>query len=398
MADRKRPSSPRQDQHFFEIMFRFVVETGEDGSRTTHLKVQEVFPDPKRFRRKLRVWYDGHRRRLPWRETRDPYAIWISEVMLQQTQVKTVIPYYLRFLERYPTVEALARAPLGGVLKTWENLGYYTRVGNLHKAAGIIAERYNGRIPDSMEEIMRIPGIGRYTAGAILSIAFGRAVPAVDGNVRRVFSRLFEIKDSIDDAATRERIDTLVRTLIPKRDPGCFNQALMELGAVCCTPKDPSCADCPLQEDCRAKVRGLTRRLPVRKRRKTVPHREVVAAVIRNRAGRMLIVQRPARGLLGSLWKLPGGILNPREGRAEGLKRIVREELGIGVLVGSPLAEVQHAYTHFRITLTAFSCTLREGHPAGPTWRWAGDDEVDALPFSSADRRIICAVALPEGR
>ena len=362
------------------------------------MKTREILPDPKGLRRKLLGWYDRHRRRLPWREKRDPYAIWISEIMLQQTQVKTVVPYYLRFLERFPTVETLARAPLGEVLKSCENLGYYARIRNLHQAAGHIAKRHGGRIPDNGEELIRLPGIGQYTAGAILSIAFGQVVPAVDGNVRRVFSRLFEITEPINDKATRERIESMVQMLIPKRNPGRFNQALMELGAVCCKPKSPSCTACPLQGDCRARAHGLVHRLPVRGKRKTVPHREVVAAIIYDRQGRTLVVKRPASGLLGSLWKFPGGILNPREAREAGLKRIVREELGIGIAVGSPLAAVKHAYTHFRITLTAYSCALLEGSLTGPSSRWAGAAALEALPFSSADRRIARAVALPEGR
>ena len=316
--------------------------------------------------------------------------------MLQQTRVETVVPYYRRFLERFPTVETLARAPLGDVLKTWENLGYYARVRNLHKAAGEIAARFGGRIPERLEEVIRLPGIGRYTAGAILSIAFGRAVPAVDGNVRRVISRLHAIKESVDDEEVREQIEELVRTLVPTRDPGRFNQALMELGAVCCTPKSPACPACPLQDECRARLQGLAHRLPVRGKKKTVPHREVVAAVIRDGEGRILIVQRPSRGLLGSLWKFPGGILDSGESPDEGLKRIVRDELGLGIGVGSPLATVKHAYTHFRITLTAFSCTLREGSPAGPPWRWAGVVEIEGLPFSKADRRIARSV-IPAG-
>lgn len=357
------------------------------------MNAEKTSPDATRLRRKLLAWYGRNRRSLPWRETQNPYAIWISEIMLQQTQVKTVVPYYLRFLERFPTVQELARAPIGDVLKIWENLGYYTRVRNLHQAAGKIAEQYGGQIPDNGEALMRLPGIGQYTAGAMLSMAFGRRVPAVDGNVRRVISRLFEITEPSDERETRQRIESLARTLIPKRDPGRFNQALMELGAVCCTPKSPSCPVCPLQEDCRAHVRGLAHRLPVRGKKRTVPHREVVAAVIRDEMGRMLIVQRPARGLLGSLWKFPGGILNPREAREEGLKRMVQEELGIGIGVGSALAAVKHTYTHFRITLTAFCCILLEGSPVGPTWRWADAAESEALPFSSADRRIARAVA-----
>jgi len=313
--------------------------------------------------------------------------------MLQQTRVETVVPYFLRFLARFPNAETLARAPLGEVLKVWENLGYYTRVRNLHKAAGEIVERFGGRIPDRWEEILRLPGIGRYTAGAILSIAFGRDVPAIDGNVRRVISRLFAIEESVDDPATRKRIDGLVGTLVPKRDPGRFNQALMELGAVCCTPKTPACPACPLQDDCRARVQGLAHRLPIRGKKKSIPHREVVSAVIRDGNGRLLIVQRPARGLLGSLWKFPGGILNPEEPPEEGLARITRTELGIEIGVGSPLAAVKHAYTHFRITLTAFCCTLREGIPTGSPWRWAGTGELEELPFSKADRLIARSVA-----
>ena len=317
--------------------------------------------------------------------------------MLQQTRVETVVPYFLRFLERFPNVETLARAPLGEVLKVWENLGYYTRVQNLHKAAGEIVERFGGKLPDRWVEILRLPGIGQYTAGAILSIAFCRDVPAIDGNVRRVISRLFALEESVDDPATRKRIEELVGTLVPKRDPGRFNQALMELGAVCCTPKTPACPACPLQDDCRARGQGLAHRLPVRGKKKSIPHREVVSAVIRNGNGRLLIVQRPARGLLGSLWKFPGGILNPEEPPEEGLERIAREELGIKISVGSPVAAVKHAYTHFRITLTAFSCTLREGVPTGSPWRWAGIDELEELPFSKADRLIARSVAPATG-
>ena len=317
--------------------------------------------------------------------------------MLQQTRVETVVPYFLRFLARFPNAETLARAPLGEVLKVWENLGYYTRVRNLHKAAGEIVERFGGRIPDRWEEILRLPGIGRYTAGAILSIAFGRAVPAIDGNVRRVTSRLFAIEESVDDPATRKRIDGRVAIFVPKRDPGRFNQALMELGAVCCTPKTPVCPACPLQDDCRARVLGLAHRLPVRGKKKSIPHREVVSAVIRDGNGRLLIVQRPARGLLGSLWKFPGGILNPEEPPEEGLARIARKELGIEIGVGSPLAAVKHAYSHFRITLTAFSCTLRKGIPTGSPWRWAGTGELEELPFSKADRLIARSVAPATG-
>ncbi len=355
-------------------------------------QTKNILLDRIRVRRKLVRWYDGHRRDLPWRQTDDPYAIWVSEIMLQQTRVETVIPYYLRFLEKFPTVETLALAEPGEVFKAWENLGYYARARNLQKAAQQIMDRFGGRIPADKEEILRLPGIGQYTAGAILSIAFGRPVPAVDGNVRRVISRLCAMEEPVDDPVVREQIEALVQTLIPKRNPGRFNQALMELGAVCCTPKNPSCPSCPLQTDCGARKQGLTDRLPVRRERRIIPHREVVAAILRNEKKRILIVQRPGRGLLGSLWKFPGGILDPGESPEDGLKRIVRQELNIGIGVGPAIARVKHAYTHFRITLTAFACVLSERIPSGPTRRWAGVREIEKLPFSKADRLIADSV------
>lgn len=352
------------------------------------MKPDTLSPEPKRLRRALTGWYDRNRRALPWRETRDPYAIWISEIMLQQTRVETVVPYFRRFLERFPNAETLAGAPLGEVLKVWENLGYYTRAQNLHRAAGEIVERFGGKIPNDPDQILRLPGIGRYTAGAILSIAFGRNLPAVDGNVRRVISRLFAMEESVDDAAVQKRIEERVSALVPKRAPGRFNQALMELGAVCCTPKTPTCTVCPLQAACGARSRGLVDRLPVRGKKKAIPHRGVVAAIIREKSGRVLIVQRPARGLLGSLWKFPGGFLNPQEPGEAGLARIAREAFSIEIGVGAPLAQVKHAYTHFRITLTAFDCTLKKRAPAVSPCRWAGKGELEELPFSKADRLI----------
>jgi A/G-specific adenine glycosylase len=251
--------------------------------------------------------------------------------------------------------------------------------------------RFAGRIPDRWDELIRLPGIGRYTAGAILSIAFGQMAPAVDGNVRRVISRLDAVEESIDDPPGQEKIEHLVRALIPERDPGRFNQMLMELGALVCTPKKPACPDCPVRDRCRALALGLTQHLPVRGRRRAVPHKEVSAAIIRNEEGRLLIVRRPASGLLGSLWKFPGDILDPGEIPADGLRRTVREELRIEIGVGPRLAAVQHAYTHFRITLSAYACTILCGTPvttAGKAWRWVAIPELDELPFSKADRMI----------
>jgi A/G-specific adenine glycosylase len=312
--------------------------------------------------------------------------------MLQQTQVDTVIPYYHHFLKRFPDVAALASATLDDVLKAWENLGYYARARNLHRTARILVEKFNGKLPETLEAIITLPGIGNYTAGAILSIAFGKSVPAVDGNVRRVLSRLFAIHEPVNRPDTQKAIDILAVSIMPEKSSGPFNQALMDLGAMVCTPKSPACKDCPLKRFCKARQDGLQNRLPVSAKKPSVPHERVTAAVIRNRQGQTLVVQRPARGLLASLWKFPGGIVNKGEVLEEGLKRIVYEELGIRIMVGEAIASVNHAYTHFRITLQAFRCTRLSGRLralACQDWRWASPDDLEALAFSKADRSVI---------
>jgi len=346
----------------------------------------------------LLAWFASAARRLPWRETADPYAIWVSEIMLQQTQVETVIPYYRRFLERFPSIEALSAASLEEVLKAWENLGYYSRARHLHQAAGVVSTRFAGRLPDRWEDLIRLPGIGRYTAGAILSIAFGQPTPAIDGNVRRVISRLFALEASIDETPGQAVIETIVCEMIPADDPGRFNQAVMELGALVCTPKRPACSHCPLRRRCRAFALETTGCLPVRRKRIAIPHRASVAAIIHNDVGEILIVRRPPSGLLGSLWKFPGNFLRTGESPARGLRRTVREELGIEITVGPKLASVDHAYTHFRMTLSAHAVLITGGGPAaadGRLWSWIDPHKIDALPFSKADRLIARQVLPP---
>ena len=339
----------------------------------------------------LLAWYRKCRRILPWRENPNPYGVWISEIMLQQTQVDTVIPYYYRFLELFPTVTALAAAPPEQVLKSWENLGYYTRARNLHQAAKVICEKFKGKIPDTWEAIIALPGIGAYTAGAILSIAFRKPIPAVDGNVRRVLSRLFAINAPIARTDTLKAIQALAASLVPKKMPGSFNQALMDLGAMICTPKTPVCIDCPLSDLCRARKAGLQDRLPLSAKKPPTPHERATAAMIRNRRGEVLIVQRPAQGLLASLWKFPGANVKKGESLSDGLTRAVYEELGLRIQVGEQIASINHAYTHFRITLSAFRCTGHTGRPralACQAWRWASPDDLHHLTFSKADRAL----------
>jgi A/G-specific adenine glycosylase len=343
----------------------------------------------------LLAWYASHRRDLPWRRTRDPYHIWVAEVMLQQTQVATVIPYYARFLARFPTVEALAAAPLDEVLKAWEGLGYYARARHLHAAARQVATEFDGQMPDTMDGLLSLPGVGRYTAGAILSTAFGQDVLAIDGNVRRVLSRVFAVEEDVTRGAGQRRLWALAEELLPPGRAGDFNQALMDLGATVCTPRAPSCGQCPLAEDCQAHQVGQEERFPVRRRRRAIPHYEVAAGVVWNGQGRFLIAQRPLDGMLGGLWEFPGGKREPEETLEACLRRELAEELGIEVAVGARLTVVQHAYTHFRITLHAFHCRVVAGQPRPldcADWRWVSLDDLPRFAFSAADHQIIAAL------
>jgi A/G-specific adenine glycosylase len=344
---------------------------------------------------RLVTWYADHRRDLPWRRVRDPYCIWVAEVMLQQTQVATVIPYYAHFLARFPTVESLAAAPLDEVLKAWEGLGYYARARHLHAAARQVAIEFDGQMPDTLDGLLSLPGVGSYTAGAILSTAFGQGVPAIDGNVRRVLSRAFAVEGDVTRGAGQRRLWALAEELLPSGRAGDFNQALMDLGATVCTPRAPSCGQCPLAEDRRAHQAGQEEQFPVRRQRRAVPHYEVAAGVVWNGQGRFLIAQRPVDGMLGGLWEFPGGKREPEETLEACLRRELAEELGIEVAVGAPLTVVQHAYTHFRITLHAFHCRVVAGQPCPlgcADWRWVSLDDLPRFAFSAADHQIIAAL------
>ena len=347
---------------------------------------------------RLLAWYAAHQRDLPWRRTRDPYRIWVAEVMLQQTRIETAIPYYERFLARFPTVEALAQASLDEVLKLWEGLGYYARARHLHAAAQEVVQRFGGRVPDTWEDLIRLPGIGPYTAGAILSIAYGQPFPTVDGNTRRVLSRLFAVEEPVDQSRTQRRLWELARELVPPEAPGRFNQALMDLGSILCTPQKPACELCPVNGFCQAHREGLQDALPVTRKRAPVPHYDVTAAVIWDGRGRVLIAQRPAEGLLGGLWEFPGGKREPGESLEDCLRREIREELGVEIQVGARITSVEHAYSHFRITLHAFHCTLVSGAPQAlgcADWRWVRLEELDGFAFPKVDREVIKALRHP---
>lgn len=342
--------------------------------------------------RLLLDWYKKNKRDLPWRKTRDPYRIWVAEIMLQQTRVDTVIPYYERFLKRFPDVRALARARVDSVLKAWENLGYYSRARHLHEAARVVARRVGGKIPSEMENLRKLPGVGAYTAGAILSIAFGRRFAAVDGNVIRVIARLFAIEDPVDGSKAKDRIGAIAERLVPASEPGHYNQALMDLGSGICTPRSPDCPACPLAAVCKARKKGIQEPIPVKKKSAAVPHREAAVAVIRNDRGEILLVKRPGRGLLGGLWSFPGGSLKKGEAPAAGLRRSLREELALKAIPGREMLSVEHEYSHFSITVHVFPCTIRRAIPdsgGDVQLRWVGTKGVSRLAVSRLEEKIL---------
>lgn len=344
-----------------------------------------------RLRRALLNWFRKSARDLPWRRTRDPYRIWLSEVLLQQTRIETGLPYYQRFVAAFPSVEDLAAAPMDRVLKLWEGLGYYRRARNLHQAARIIANDLGGRFPETTEGLLRLPGVGRYTAGAVASIAFGQRAATVDGNTKRVLARLFTLAADVDSAAMTNRCWSLAEALVPPRNPGQFNQALMEVGARVCTPVNPQCAACPVRRQCRAYAEGRQHTLPRRRRKRDVPHFEVVAAAIR-RNGRYLLCQRPAAGMLAGLWEFPGGRVEGKESHRRALARHVKQQLGISLRVGPPVGSVDHAFSHRTITLHLYRCECdssrpRPSHHARVRWiPWA---HFNRYALATADRKLL---------
>jgi len=344
------------------------------------------------FRERLLAWFDEARRPMPWRETDDPYRIWISEVMLQQTRVDQAWPYYERFTDAFPTVEALATADLDDVLRLWEGLGYYSRARNLHRAAQRVVDEYDGRVPDTEDEIRTLPGVGPYTAAAVLSIAYGRPLAVLDGNVIRVLTRIFAVADDVTSSRTRRHLQALADALLTPEHPARFNEAMMELGATVCTPTNPDCPTCPLGDVCAAYGAGEPERYPVSKKKKPVPHHDIAVGVIADEAGRVLITKRPEDAMLGGLWEFPGGKVERGESFEAACRRELREELGIEVEVGEPLARINHAYSHFKITLHAFACRILDGTPEhyeAQPMHWVAIEDLGDYAFPRANRRLI---------
>ena len=325
-------------------------------------------------RRSLLRWYDSSHRDLPWRRTRDPYAIWIAETMLQQTQVATVVPYYERFLKAFPTIEALDRAPLRKVLALWSGLGYYRRAEHLKKAARKLILVHEGRLPESYEALRALPGVGDYTAGALLSIAFGKPYPAIDGNARRVLGRIFAVTSD-------QKIRPIATRLVPARNPGYFNQGLMELGATTCLAKSPRCPECPVAPACksRAAKTGLTLN-------KTRIAKDVIwpLAIVRSR-GAILLRRRAPRGILAGLWELPGGEKRAGESLAANIRHHLHP-LPANLAAPKCIGEIRHSITNRKIRSPIFLFDHRAAariDSPGPDWRWLPPSLLHRYPLSS---------------
>lgn len=345
------------------------------------------------LRRSLLSWYQRQGRDLPWRNQTDAYAIWVSEIMLQQTQVKTVIPYYQRWLAQFPTINDLAIAPLQTVLKAWEGLGYYARARNLNASAQKIVRDRNSVFPENLEDVLKLPGIGRTTAGGILSAAFNQPISILDGNVKRVLSRLIALP--VPPEKKLLQLWKFSDELIDPQNPRDFNQALMDLGATICTRSHPSCLLCPWMQYCQAYNKGIQSELPMRESSPPLPHKKIGVAVIRNDQELILIDRRPAKGLLGGLWEFPGGKIEPNETVQECIKREILEEIGIDIEVEDHLITIDHAYTHFRVTLIVHYCRYLKGEPQTiecDEIRWVTLEEIDQFPFPKANIQIIEAL------
>jgi A/G-specific adenine glycosylase len=347
------------------------------------------------LRRALLGWYRRHKRDLPWRRTRDPYAIWLSETMLQQTRVETVIPYFARFLERFPSVEALASAEIDDVTQLWSGLGYYSRARNLHAAAQKIVHEHAGALPCEVAALRELPGVGRYTAGAVASIAFDRPAPIVDGNVARVLARVLDLRSDIATPTLQKRLWEEAEALAHGPKPGDLNQALMELGALVCTPRAPKCLVCPLRALCRGLAAGDPEALPV-KTKKAAPKRIEAACAVVSRGEKLLAVRRPPEGLLGGLWDLPGADVAKGENARDALERALHAKLGLELSGASALGVVQHQFTHRTLALHVFRAEAKPGRIARSEYdahRWVTRDAFSQLGLSAVARKAFALSA-----
>ena len=355
------------------------------------MKKRNLSESKKDFQKSLLTWFEEHQRKLPWRGVQDPYLIWVSEVMLQQTQVIKVIDYYQKFAERFPNVQLLADAPLQDVLKVWEGLGYYARARNLHRAAVNVTTEYDGEIPKEYDAFRKLPGVGNYSAAAVLSIAFNEPYAAVDGNIKRVLSRLYQLETPVNDATSTRVFQEHADSILDRQQPGMFNQAMMELGATICRPQSPTCLVCPVQTYCEVFHNNSQSEYPKRRTTKAIPEHQMVATVI-YRESKVLLIQRPLDGLLGGLWEFPNGRLTDNETSDEGCFRIINETVNVSVSNLQYLTRVKHAFTHFKIVVDVFKCDYVSGEVVldGPIdAKWVDVMEVSDYPLPRATHKFL---------
>ncbi|HMV25323.1 MAG TPA: A/G-specific adenine glycosylase [bacterium] len=347
---------------------------------------------PEKITKNLLLWFYKHKREMPWRTTQDAYRIWVSEVMLQQTQVEQVRPYYQRFMVAFPDILTLANAKLDEVYKLWEGLGYYRRAALLHKAAQIVVTQYQGRIPDQYEFARSLPGFGDYTIGAVLSIAYQKKLPAIDGNVIRVMSRLYRIESEVHLSATKRQIESLVQSMIPDENPGDFNQALMELGALICTPQSPQCTRCPVHRFCKSYNELPNPNILPNKKKKTIkPHMHIAAGIVfKNK--RILAAKRPSDVILGNLWEFPGGKKESGESLLKTCERELQNKIGIRAKIGKCFLVHKHAYSHYTITLHFYKCDYIGGQPIKrkhSALRWVYPKKALELAWATSHRKAL---------
>ncbi len=363
-------------------------------SATSKATAKKITPLKHGFSDALITWYKQNKRDLPWRHTSDPYALWLSEIMLQQTQVNTVIDYYHRFLNTFPTITDLAKADEDKVLKLWEGLGYYSRCRNLHKSAKIIVDQHNGVFPNTFDDVLALPGIGRSTAGAILTFAFAQRQPILDGNVKRDWARLFNYHEDIATKPAETQFWAWSQQFIDEcSDPYAFNQGIMELGATICLPKQPRCLVCPVNSFCDSFKAKTQHDLPVKKKKVPVPHYDIAVGVIWNKKKETVFIQkRPDEGLLGGLWEFPGGKQEKNEALEDTVAREIKEELGITVRVDEKIMHVKHAYSHFKITLHAYHCQYIKGKAvpkAATAIKWVALNDLSTFAFPKANKKVL---------
>ncbi len=343
--------------------------------------------NPEEFQKRLKSWYRFHHRKLPWRQTKDPYKIWISEVMLQQTTVQTVIPYYMNWIKIFPEVKALSEVPLQTVLKAWQGLGYYQRAKNIHEASKIIVNHFEGQIPKNYDDLKTLPGLGHYTSNAVLSIAFDKPYFAIDANVRRILMRILRKPGKASQKIDKELLCT-ISSLLPQKNMGIFNQAMMELGALICRPGNPLCLLCPISDFCLAFEAGEQEVIPLSKKRFYQKIQAVVGII--EKQGKYLIQKRPSIGLLADLWEFPGGKIKKGESSNQALRREIKEEVGTEVRQEKRLITVKHSYTQFQVTLHAFFCSLKtEPRLDKSRQRWVSLKGMRRYPFPSGSAKII---------